>query len=99
VGKADKRWGQVPVAVVVGTADEGTIMLACQSLAKFKRPADIVFVDALPRNALGKILVHQLENRTIDNGLSMKRGWPPQPLLSGIIGGGGIAHCMAIRVK
>lgn len=61
VGKADKRWGQVPVAVVVGTADEGTIMLACQSLAKFKRPADIVFVDALPRNALGKILVHQLE--------------------------------------
>lgn len=60
VGRADARWGQVPVAVVVGTAGRSSIMDACDSLARFKKPADVVFVDALPRNALGKVLIQQV---------------------------------------
>jgi len=60
VGRADARWGQVPVAVVVGTVDKSIIMNACDSLARFKRPADVVFVDSLPRNALGKVLIQQV---------------------------------------
>ena len=62
VGRADARWGQVPVAAVVGTVEKSIIMDACESLARFKRPADVVFVDALPRNALGKVLVQQLSD-------------------------------------
>ena len=62
VGRADERWGQVPVAVIVGTAERSAIMEACQSLARFKRPADVVFVDALPRNALGKVMVQQIRS-------------------------------------
>ena len=61
VGRADDQWGQVPVAVIVGTAEKDSIIVASQSLAKFKRPADIIFMDSLPRNALGKVQVHLLQ--------------------------------------
>jgi len=29
-------------------------------IANFKRPRDVVFADNLPRNALGKVLKHQV---------------------------------------
>jgi fatty-acyl-CoA synthase len=59
VGRADQRWGEVPVAVVV-SADSAldaaaVIALFDQRLARFKHPKDVQFVDALPRNAMGKV--------------------------------------------
>ena len=60
VAKADERWGEVPVAVIAGSADKDAVLGSCESLAKFKRPKDVVFVEALPRNALGKIQVQEV---------------------------------------
>jgi len=58
IGVPDPRWQEAPVAFVVSrssvTADELRSHLLNQ-LARFKVPRDIVFVDALPRNALGKV--------------------------------------------
>ena len=62
VGKPDKRWGEVPVAVIAGSADKDAVLESCELLAKFKRPRDVVFVDALPRNALGKIQVQRVKS-------------------------------------
>lgn len=60
VGRPDAKWGEVPVAVVVpssGTGLEAERVLRCFEgrLAKFKHPKDVVFVDALPRNVMGKV--------------------------------------------
>ena len=60
VGRNDEKWGQVPVAVVVrseGSAvDKQTVLDRFNGvLARFKHPKDVVFVDALPMNAMGKI--------------------------------------------
>jgi len=61
IGIPDPEWGQQPRAVVVlkngeaATAEE--IMEYCrEKLASFKRPRSVVFIDALPRNQLGKVL-------------------------------------------
>jgi O-succinylbenzoic acid--CoA ligase len=59
VGCRDHRWGQVPVAFVVGRGLDPTPEdLACwcrARLAAFKVPRQFVFLQALPRNASGKI--------------------------------------------
>jgi fatty-acyl-CoA synthase len=34
-----------------------------ERLARFKRPEQVVFVDALPRNDLGKVLKRELRER------------------------------------
>jgi len=60
VGRPDARWGEVPVAVVVGSVDKDNVKNACTQLARFKQPKEIIYVDDLPRNALGKIQVHQV---------------------------------------
>jgi len=60
IGVADDEWGQEPRAIVVlkenETATEEEIMEYARSkLASFKRPRSVVFVDELPRSALGKL--------------------------------------------
>jgi len=60
IGRPDPRWQEVPVAYVVrrpGWALEAEEIRqhAAAQLARFKVPRDVVFVDALPRNALGKV--------------------------------------------
>jgi O-succinylbenzoic acid--CoA ligase len=60
VGMPDARWGQVPVAAVVLrdglTLDETQLRTACAAvLARYKVPARVVFVPALPRTAAGKL--------------------------------------------
>jgi fatty-acyl-CoA synthase len=60
VARAHPRWGEVPVAAVVrrpGAAlDEAAILGAFEGrLARYKHPHAVVFLDALPRNAMGKI--------------------------------------------
>jgi O-succinylbenzoic acid--CoA ligase len=59
VGVADARWGEVPVAFVVlrpGHAMPEELDAWCRrSLAGFKVPARFLVLDALPRNAMGKV--------------------------------------------
>lgn len=60
VGEPSDEWGEVVVAVVVPAGEErdGDALLAhaADRLAPYKRPRRIRFVDALPRNALGKVV-------------------------------------------
>jgi len=60
VGVADAKWGEVPVAAIaVKTGHElqaDDVKQYCQKrLAKYKVPVRIDFVNALPKNATGKI--------------------------------------------
>ena len=68
VAKPDPQWGEVPVAVVVRhpgtslTADEAKALFQGR-LARFKHPREVVFVDRLPRNAMGKVLRYRLREQ------------------------------------
>jgi len=44
-------------------ASAALLALAAEQLAPYKRPKRIVFVDALPRNALGKVTKQVLRDR------------------------------------
>lgn len=75
VGRADAKWGEVPVAYVVlragATATPADLMDHCRGqLARFKVPKAVVFLDALPRNPSGKVLKRELRdgNRAGANG-------------------------------
>jgi long-chain acyl-CoA synthetase len=65
IGRPDREWGEVVVAYVVGAATASELDALClKHIARFKRPKDYVFVDALPKNNYGKILKTEL--RTLD---------------------------------
>ncbi len=65
IGRPDREWGEVVVAYVVGDAPSTELDALCLgSIARFKRPKDYVFVDALPKNNYGKVLKTEL--RTAD---------------------------------
>ena len=69
VGAPDDRWGQRVVAVVVAeqgvsAADLDAYCLASGSLARFKRPREYRFVDALPKSPSGKILRRRLREES-----------------------------------
>jgi fatty-acyl-CoA synthase len=65
VGRPDPTWGEVPVAVVVAagenrpTIDDLLARLEGR-VARFKHPKDVLFVDELPKSALGKVLRYRL---------------------------------------
>jgi malonyl-CoA/methylmalonyl-CoA synthetase len=64
VGTPSDEWGELVTAYVVPTGDnppaEPLLTFAAERLAAFKRPRLLHFVDSLPRNALGKVLKHEL---------------------------------------
>jgi fatty acid CoA ligase FadD36 len=61
VGLPSAEWGETVVAYVVGDADEAALRrLAADELAPFKCPREVRRVDALPRNALGKVVRGEL---------------------------------------
>jgi acyl-CoA synthetase (AMP-forming)/AMP-acid ligase II len=62
VGVPDPRWGQIVAAVVVepSPSDEELTAWARERLAGFKVPRQWVRVVALPRNATGQVLKHEL---------------------------------------
>jgi malonyl-CoA/methylmalonyl-CoA synthetase len=66
-GTPDAEWGEVVTAWVVPARaatpprEAELAGFAAERLARFKCPRRVVFVDALPRNALGKVLRHELQ--------------------------------------
>jgi acyl-CoA synthetase (AMP-forming)/AMP-acid ligase II len=70
VGVADPQWGERIVAAIVLSAqasftDENALLVAAASrveasLAAYKKPRAVRVLDALPRNALGKVQKHRL---------------------------------------
>lgn len=67
VGVPDETWGETVRAVVAlregSSATEQELIDHCRaSLAKFKCPTSVRFVDALPRNPTGKILKRELRD-------------------------------------
>ncbi|HWM95395.1 MAG TPA: AMP-binding protein [Thermoanaerobaculia bacterium] len=63
IGRSDPEWGEVPVAflVVDSPVDEAVLNEFCaKQMAGFKIPREIRYLDALPRNALGKVQKHLL---------------------------------------
>jgi fatty acid CoA ligase FadD36 len=61
VGLPDQDLGQRIVAFVVGDADpEALIDYVAQQLSVHKRPREVRIVEALPRNAMGKVLKKEL---------------------------------------
>jgi fatty-acyl-CoA synthase len=60
IGRPDEKWDEVPVAYVIrragGSVEAETLKAhVLTQLARFKVPREIVFVDDLPRTALGKV--------------------------------------------
>jgi fatty-acyl-CoA synthase len=68
IGTEHPRWVETPLAVVVlrpgmdATAD-ALIAHCATRLAAYKKPTAVRFVDALPRNASGKVLKRDLRSR------------------------------------
>jgi acyl-CoA synthetase (AMP-forming)/AMP-acid ligase II len=70
VGVASERWGESPVAVVVARdsrkPDGAEVIAWCRErLAHFKCPVAVHVVEALRRNASGKLLKHVLRTNLI----------------------------------
>ncbi|MBI4988641.1 MAG: AMP-binding protein [Rhodocyclales bacterium] len=68
VGAPDAEWGEVVLAFVVprpGTQVDaaGLDALCLDHIARFKRPKRYVFLEALPKNATGKVLKTELRER------------------------------------
>jgi fatty-acyl-CoA synthase len=60
IGRPDPKWQEVPVAYIVCRKDmtiaaDDVKAFVAQHLARFKIPREIVFVESLPRTALGKV--------------------------------------------
>ena len=63
VGRPHVEWGEEVVAFVVRSGDvsAGELDALClEHIARFKRPRDYRFVDALPKNSYGKVLKTEL---------------------------------------
>ncbi len=65
VARPDAKWGEVPVATVVRRqgstiGPEDVLALFEGRLARYKHPHDVIFMETLPRNAMGKILKYRL---------------------------------------
>ena len=68
VGRPDEDAGELPVAYVVRTADDAGAALTAESViaavndkvTPYKRLRDVVFIDAIPVSAAGKVLKREL---------------------------------------
>ncbi|WP_040168018.1 long-chain-fatty-acid--CoA ligase [Microbacterium gorillae] len=72
-GRADEKWGEVPVAAIALVPGQTLTIAQLQEwlgdkLARFKQPTDLAVVPALPRNAAGK--VNKVALRTSDRALA-----------------------------
>nr|WBO76044.1 acyl-CoA synthetase [Streptomyces sp. SBE_14.2] len=79
VGLPDERWIEAVTAFVVprGEVTEAELIeRAKEKLPHFKAPKRVVFVDALPRNASGKILKRELRDRFAESQAEPARSHP-----------------------
>lgn len=70
LGRPDPRWGEVGLAIVAPRSPhaltEQQVLNYCDGrLARFKIPKSVIFVDALPRNAMGKVVKAELYERYV----------------------------------
>nr|MDQ2887421.1 AMP-binding protein [Chloroflexota bacterium] len=68
IARPDAKWGEVGLAVVVartpGSLTPEAVIAYCNGkLARFKIPRSVVFLDELPRNAMGKVIKTELHAR------------------------------------
>ena len=65
VGRADERWGEIAVAVIVvregsDLTKSAVLALFEGRLARYKHPREVIFTAALPRNVMGKIVKYRV---------------------------------------
>lgn len=68
VGRPDSTWGEVPVAYIArippaDIAEEDVFSYLREHLASYKIPQQIEFTEALPKNAVGKLLKQPLREK------------------------------------
>ena len=73
IAEPDARWGEVGVAVIVPRAPDtltsaAVIAWCSERLARYKLPRRAVFVESLPRNAMGKVIKQELRERYAGGG-------------------------------
>ncbi len=71
IGVPDAQWGESVKAFIVlkegdNMTSEEVVEFCTQHLARYKRPRHVEFINALPRNAVGKVLKRELRSRQID---------------------------------
>lgn len=65
VGVPDPKWGETPVVVAVRAApveEADLLSMLTGVLARYKHPRRVVFVDALPRNPMGKVVADRVRD-------------------------------------
>ncbi len=70
VGRPDRKWGESPVAVVAadhGMSEDAVLAPLDRRIARYKHPKSVVFVEALPRNAMGKVAVDRVRALIADS--------------------------------
>lgn len=66
VGIPSVKWGEAVIAYAEGAFEEAVIKAVAEAgLAPYKRPKSIFRIDALPKNALGKVIKHILRDQAI----------------------------------
>ncbi|MDP6606831.1 MAG: AMP-binding protein [Dehalococcoidia bacterium] len=67
IGMPDVDWGEVVVAIVVGSgaSDDELTDFVKTHLASYKAPARYEWVDELPRNVMGKVLKNDLRDQFV----------------------------------
>jgi len=68
IGVPDKQWGEAVKAIVTlrdgMTATEEELIEYCkENLASYKKPKSVDFMEALPRNVMGKVLKTELREK------------------------------------
>ena len=69
IGLDDPKWGEAACACIVpalgntGSSEAEILSLFDNRLAKFKHPRRVVFLDSLPKNAMGKVQKFELKRR------------------------------------
>jgi fatty-acyl-CoA synthase len=77
VGAPHEVWGEVVVALVVlrqNMSEANVTELFEGRLARYKHPRRVVFLDILPRNAMGKVKKDQLRQQIAEKPMKRQAG-------------------------